>query len=69
MKRSFLISLSWVNRNGHGFMNYCCHFENRGFRQSDIKEIEKHCEELLFNVHGDTTRAVILHVSELEAEE
>lgn len=69
MKRSFLIGLSWSNRNNNGFMNYYCDFENRGFRRSDIEEVQKRCEERLLTVYGEEAKAVVLHVSELEPEE
>lgn len=69
MKRSFLIGVSWSNRNSNGFMNYHWGFENRGFRRSDIKEVEQRCEDELFRVYGQKAKAVVLHISELESEE
>ncbi len=69
MKRSFLIGVSWSNRNSNGFMNYHCNFENRGFRRSDVKEVEQRCEDELFRVYGQKAEAVVLHVSEMEPEE
>lgn len=69
MKRSFLIGLSWSNRNNNGFMNLTVNFEDRGFRPSDVNEVQKQCEEQLLNHYGPNVKAVVLHVSELEPEE
>lgn len=69
MKRTFLVGLSWSNASSNGFMNYYCNFENRGFRRSDVKEVEQRCEDELFRVCGRKAKAVVLHVSELEPEE
>lgn len=69
MKRSFLVSLSWSNRNSNGFMNVTVNFENCGFRQSNIKEVQESCEEQLLKRYGEESTAVVLNVIELEPEE